>query len=444
VSITRLILRELSRRKVNAALSLVSVIAAVTCLTAALAILRGHDVRTDEILARMQAQSQQHLDALRAATEQSNAALLEEYRKIVLELGFNVFIVPKRAANADPGAAPPQMPYDYVQRLANADILTIEHLLPSLSLPVYWQEQKQHITLTGIHGEVAIAGKKRKKPLIQPVEPGQIVLGAALAKDTGLKRGDAVTLLGLPLTVSLVHPVRGTQDDRTAWIDLKQAQQLLNKDGVITGIQAINCLAPNCHPDATGIPSVTAEITNVLPDTQVIIDMAKAKTRIDARQAAAAHAKAALEKEDARAAGALALERQRRSEIRGQIEQFAAVLIPVMVVAAALAIGLLTFMNTRERRGEVGILRALGVSSAGVLAMFLGKAVTLGLAGAVAGYGLGVAVGAAVSEADLSRLIDPIGPVLILILAPLLAAVASWLPSMHAAQQDPAMVLSEQ
>lgn len=392
-----LILREIAHRKVNALLMLLGVVAAVGCLIAAVTLLRWHDGQTD------------------ARTQE----LTDDYRKIVLTLGFNVFIVPKESQG---GRVDADMPQQYVDSLANADIITIDHLLPSLSADLFWQERKTQVTLTGIHGEVAIAGKKRKRPLIQPVEKDQIVLGHKIAEKTKLKKGEKTELLGQTFTVSKVHEFRGTADDYTAWIDLSQAQQLLNKPGRITAIQAINCLAPNCHPDATGIPTVTQEIARVLPATDVIIDMGKARTRIDARTRAATESQAA----------------------KAQAERIAAILVPLVIVAAAVWIGLLALTNVRDRRAEIGVLRALGVRSRGILTLFLGKAIAIGLIGAVIGYAAGLGAGSGLVGASVADLIDPIAALAVLIAAPLIAALAAWLPAMIAAQQDPAAVLCQE
>lgn len=424
MTIWRLILRELLHHKVNSLLALLGIVAAVACLTAGVSLLRGHDVRTDQILAQAGAR-----------TEARTKELTEDYRKIALEQGFNVFIIP--AGESSPENSTGEMPYDHVKKLASAGIITIEHLLPSLSQSLFWPERKVQITLTGIHGEVTIAGKegkskKPKEPLIQPVLPGQIVLGFEIAKKTGLKAGENVVLLGESFKVTKVQGARGTNDDFTMWIDLAMAQKLLGKEGRINAIQAINCLAPDCHPDATGIPSVSAEIAKVLPDTKVVIDMAKAKARIDNRVRAMREAKAAMEAEAVN-----------RAAVRWQVESFASIVVPLVIAGCGLWVALLALTNARERQSEVGILRALGVGSASILAMFLGKAVILGVIGAAMGYLLGLMIAAPYSGADLAQVIDPLMPVMVLIGAPLLAALASWLPSMMAAQQDPAAVLGK-
>ncbi len=427
MTIPRLILRELFYRRVNSLLGLLAMIAAVACLVGTMAVLRGHDVQTGRIL-----------DVQQAEIEKASKQLGDDYRKIVLKLGFNVFIVPD---DVDPdklheaGLGGKEMPQEYVHQLANAGILTIDHLLPSLSASIVWPEQNNaQVILTGIRGEVAVAGKKRKRPLIQPVEPGEIVLGAKVAERLGLKEGDQTKLLGRDVKVAKVEQqVRGTNNDNTVWIDLTAAQELLKKEGKITAIQAINCLAPHCHPDESGIPAIDEEVARVLPDTQVLIDMGKARTRIEARKRAAAEATANLERE-----------KKTRGEIKGQLVRFSSILVPLVIVGAGVWIALMLLINLRERRGEIGILRALGVKAKAILAVFLGKALVLGIGGAVLGSVVGLLIGMTYTDMALGELVEPTSLVLVFFAAPLLAIIASWIPAMLAAQQDPAVVLSEE
>jgi len=427
MKLTRVILREIAHRKLNAALLGLSVAAAVACVLTTTSLLRAHDTQTAAVLDQMHAQTQDRVDLLK-----------DDYRKIALELGFNVFILPKDVPLDQAylaGLGGNDMPEEYAHRLAQTqDVITINHILPSLSAPVLWAEQGKQIVLTGTRGQLAMAGRGRGVPLVQPVEAGQIVLGCKLAEATGLKVGDTATLLGHDLAVHRIHAARGTQDDITAWIDLPLAQQLLNKPGRITQIHAVNCLAPNCHPDETGIPSVNQEIASVLPDTQVIIDMGKARTRIEARQRAAAEARAALDHETAR-----------RDALRAQLANLSDWLNPVAVIGAALWIGLLAMINVRDRRQEIAVFRALGLTTARLLTIFLGKAVALGLLGGAAGIAIATTITLTQADStapDAPALLLPLA--LALLCAPCLAAAATWLPALHATRQDPATILAQE
>jgi putative ABC transport system permease protein len=113
-------------------------------------------------------------------------------------------------------------------------------------------------------------------------------------------------------------------------------------------------------------------------------------------------------------------------------------------------VGFLAFANVRERRAEIGILRAIGFRSRQILVIFLGKAAILGLAGAFPGYLLGALIGAQRSvggaggggaTAGLAPDLGLLGAAIAMAL--LLAVFGTWIPALWAARQDPANVLQE-
>jgi ABC-type lipoprotein release transport system permease subunit len=118
-------------------------------------------------------------------------------------------------------------------------------------------------------------------------------------------------------------------------------------------------------------------------------------------------------------------------------------LAPVVIGACAVWTGLLALGNVRNRVTEIGILRALGVSSRRILVLFLARAAIIGLLGA----GLGFAVGwlgswlgeeRAIVGPPLGPLFDPLLFALALVLTPVFSMLVSWLPTLWAAQLDPA------
>src|SRR5207302_3863549 len=115
------------------------------------------------------------------------------------------------------------------------------------------------------------------------------------------------------------------------------AQQLLGKPNQINGILALECV---CAADS--LDKVRAEIVKVLPETQVIEFQSQTLARAEARQRAAAEA-----------SDALAREKLSRARLRQERESFAAVLVPLVVVACALWVAFLALSNVRERRSEI-------------------------------------------------------------------------------------------
>jgi ABC-type antimicrobial peptide transport system permease subunit len=91
----------------------------------------------------------------------------------------------------------------------------------------------------------------------------------------------------------------------------------------------------------------------------------------------------------------------------------------------------------------------LGLRSGQILLIFLGKAVLLGLFGGVLGYAAGFAMGLAAGESGSGigaawRLFHPGLFFMVVLTAPLLAGLASWVPALVAARIDPAEILREE
>jgi len=429
MTIWRLVFKEILHRKLSFALGLLSVVAAVTCAVGATSLLAAHDARTAALLARKEAELKSQM-----------AELEDDMRKAMLKLGFNLVILPKNQDVGDwyaDGFATEYMPEDYVHRLAESDIVTIRHLLPSLQQKMTWPEMRRTIILMGVEAEVPKLNKSPRTPLVQPVPRGAMVLGYELSQGLGLEPGQKVRLMGREFTVQRCHAERGTKDDITVWINLREAQEMLDKEGLVNAILALQCI---CAGPA-GLASLRSDVAGVLPDTRVIERGSKILARAEARAKVGEKAKAALERE-----------RKARAALRRERERVAAFLAPLVIAACALWVGLLAFGNARARRGEVGILRALGLRGRQIMLLFLSRAFAMGLVGGAVGYAAGLFLGARLEESlegaagavALASLLRPGVLPAALLGAPLLACLASWIPALLAAQQDPARTLMEQ
>ena len=412
----------------NFALGVLSVMVASASFIGSVTLLRIHDLRTGRILGQKEAELAERMTQLK-----------DDTRKAMLKLGFNVVILPKDQNLADwysDDYASKYMSEDYVHRLADSGIVTVRHFLPSLQQKVEWPERKRKIILVGTRGEVPNLHKSLVKPMVQPVPPGTISLGYELHRSLELKVGDKVELMGQQFVVQACHKERGNKDDITAWIYLAEAQELLDKQGLINAILALECL---CTGDA--LPLIRKEIAAILPGTQVIERGSRALARAEARTKVEEEAKIAIEKEK--------LGRQHLRTVR---ERLASILTPVIVTACAVWVALLGFTNVRARREEIGVLRTLGVSAKSILAMFLSKHILVGVLGGVLGFCAGVLASVYFSTALEGTRIRITGTDLsvagLLVLsvggAAALAVIAGWIPTMTAIRQDPAEVLREE
>jgi len=240
--------------------------------------------------------------------------------------------------------------------------------------------------------------------------------------------------MGRPFEVSECYTERGSQDDITAWIHLKEAQELLGKPGLINAILALECV---CDEDVS-LARLREEITGILPGTKVIEKGSQALARAETRRNLAVEARATLE-----------AEKQNREILRNAREDFASFLIPLVLLACGLWIAFLGLMNARARQEEIGILRAFGVSGKQVLKLFLGKYLLTGIAGGFFGFFGGMSSGilfGRILEGQFLRIgLGPGQMVFLLLLAvagaSLLAGLAGWIPALLATRQDPADIL---
>ncbi len=445
MNVWHLVLREIFHRKLNFAQGLFSVTVAVACFVGALTLLEAHKWRTEELLAAKRTDVEQAVSQKQRDVALAGKRLEDSMRKITKGLGFNILILPKDQDLNElhvEGSLSKTMPEEYVNRLANSKIVTINHLLPMVTKKIQWKNRNQTILLTGTRGEVPIMHRGLKKPLLDAVPAGTMAIGYQVHKQQKLSKGDKVTLLDNEFTVKDVYPSRGTADDSTVWINLREAQELLKMENLVNAILALEC---NCAT-ADRVTEIRSEIQAILPGTQVVERGPPALARAEARNQAKKTAVNALERERADGQAALTREAHSREDLRRQREKLASVLLPLVLAGCAVWIGFLTLTNVRERSTEIGILRAIGLRSVQIFSIFLGKALLIGLLGAAIGCLAGFGIGLAWSESQISaessaRLFAPQWFLLAVAVALLLSGLASWIPAMLAARQDPAVVL---
>ena len=86
--------------------------------------------------------------------------LEDDIRKSMKGLGFNIYIFPEGQDLSEvysKGYASKTMPEEYVYKLANSNIVTVNHLLPTLTQSLEWPEYQRQIVLIGIRGQVPIS-----------------------------------------------------------------------------------------------------------------------------------------------------------------------------------------------------------------------------------------------------------------------------------------------
>jgi len=420
MKISHLVIKEIKNRKQNFFLGLLSVVFAVTSIIGAMTMLDIHDIKTNTLITKKEKETRERL-----------AVMQDDYRKITKKLGFNLLILPEEQNLSDLYAedfANKYMPESYVDSLANSRSVFIRHLLPSLQQKVTWKEKHRTIILTGIKGEVPFLHKSTKEPILVAIPRGSIILGYELHKSMQIEPSDQVKLNGKSFIVNKCNESRGDKDDITVWMDLAEAQELLDKKGKINAIQALKC-----HCAGSSLAAVRKEVHSVLPGTKVIEKGSKVLARAEARDRAAKEALDAIE-----------AEKMHRLNMRKEQENFAAILVPLILFASAIWIAFLFINNVRDRKSEIGILRAVGVKEGKIMNLFLLKAIIIGFMGAFLGYFTGLVSGSILEEQFTLEVFNINILLLALVLAPVLAVMSAYVPAIIAARQDPADVLREE
>ena len=434
MNLQRLIGREILHRKLSFGLAVATIATSVAGLVAVVALLGAHDLRTSEMLRRMNAET----SAMEAKFAKEMKAYEDDVRKTMKGLGFNIFIFPEGQELSEvyaEGFASKTMPESYASKLAESKIVTVNHLLPSLTRKLKWPEQERTVILIGIRGEVPIAHRDPKKPLIDPVQKGRVVLGHELHRSLDLKEGNATLFMGRKFIIDKCHRERGTKDDITIWMHLGECQELLEEEGRINAIKALEC---NCATlDRLG--EIRREIAGILPGTKVIETESKALARAEARNKAKKHSQSAIASKKAEA---IKLQDD-RNRLRFEDKQKYTALLTVVILGSMAWVAFLAFANSRDRQAEIGILRAMGISTSSILAALMGRAFLVGLLGAgltlLLAFLISDIVKGSLNGFDLGSLKGEIP--LVLISVPVLSCAASWLPALQASNRDPATIL---
>jgi putative ABC transport system permease protein len=431
MSIWLIVAREFRHKRFAFLTGVLSLSIATAGVIGALSLLRGHDLATERLLIDKERE-------LRAEM----VALEDDYRIIMRNMGYNVLIVSReqdfqRLQAA--GHADTYLDYRDVWRIAESGLESLNHLLPVLQGRVRWREGDSEIMISGVRGQVPVYGKpghlteehEYRSPIMERVPEGKADLGHEIATSAGLRPGDRITIRGEVFEVNRVFPRRGTRDDLIVWIPLDKAQAILGKPGKISGILALECV---CHSDRLG--TLHRQVEAILPHAKVFEFSSLIAARADVRERAADLHRQVMASTIAHRVG-----------LRQEKERLAFILIPVLLLGATAWIFFLVFNNVRERRHEIGILRAVGFKRSLVLRVFLGKALLMGLIGGTIGSLLGTLLGVAWTSIELPSAAGvPSVPLLLagLLLAPVLALAAGFIPAVMAANQDPAVMLSEQ
>ena len=341
-----------------------------------------------------------------------------ETKRLMRDIGFNLVIVPAETEKARfwvDDMPQGDMPEAHVPALAATPGIGADHYVAMLQEKITWRGTEA--LLTGILPRMQAVDQSSKAPMgYGELGRGACYLGSALGERAGAQAGDVVDVLGVSLRVERVLLEEGSKEDIRLYAHLQDVQQMLGREGRINTIIALNCLCPYPGDQERALAEMRRRIARVLPDVHVMELRNIALVRLETRLMA---------------------------------ERYADAILGAVLAAAAAWVALLAMLNARGRRREIGVMRALGFGAGHIAALMLGRAALMGVLGVLVGFALGTLI---VLEhgPEMFRVTfkSPRPPWELLVpsmlVGPLLAALAAFIPTAAAVTQDPASTLSEE
>ena len=238
----------------------------------------------------------------------------------------------------------------------------------------------------------------------EPADEREVLVGLTVRNRLGLDPGATMEIDGRVYTVSGVLWETGGEEDGVVVMDRGELAALTGRDGV----NLIEVVAA----DSTKVEQLSTELAAAIPDASV----------------------ASVRK---------SLEFNARADVA--LSRFGLAATGLIIVVSASVISLTMLASVRERRKEIGILRAVGFRRRDIWRLLLLESSFLSIVAAAFGTALGLG-GAAltpmvVRSLELQLTIDPLVVVAGVVLSGLLATVATLYPASRAARLDPASAL---
>lgn len=322
-------------------------------------------------------------------------AMKTEMTKQVAEFGVNVVITPNTGGLTFSygGITLPEIMYD-VEELSTDDLSAIEDL-PSrnmiralapklLGLGTLENHQKVFIVGGNLYEEflvkpwLVIEGQDQlemksvvnkeseeksmsfdiidltRQDLIElNISEEQILIGSALSKSLGLKKGDKLKISDKELQIYGILMETGAVEDQQVFMHLNTAQELLNRPEEITIIEMAVDYSLGSEE------GLLAEIANRLPNVNVT---------------------------------SLRQETLRRDEMLTRVVRFGVTISVLVLLVGMLVVALTMAGSVRERTREIGVFRALGFRKSHITQLILFEGGLISIFGGIIGYVVGILI----------------------------------------------------
>jgi putative ABC transport system permease protein len=231
---------------------------------------------------------------------------------------------------------------------------------------------RTNVTGTTNSSSIVASNKLKSGSMIDGTSSDKIALiGKALAEKNGLKAGDTFTAYGQTISVKGIFEVDNTFENNSVIMPLKTLQTLTDQIGAVTSVAATVDSSDNVSNVVSSLKSALGD------DADVTSQEEQAKDSLAPLESIAALALAGVI--GASAAGATIV-----------------LLAMIMVV--------------RERRREIGVIKAIGGSNRKVIAQYMTEGITLTVIGGIIGAAIGVAASGPMTQSLVASSKENDGP----------------------------------
>jgi putative ABC transport system permease protein len=259
-------------------------------------------------------------------------------------------------------------------------------------------------------------------------QANECMIGEGVARRTGSKIGDTVTVLGAPFTVAGIISSGEEADDRVL-IPLRRVQELTHRPGVVDRIDVAALTKPEddfARKDPKTMTPAEAERWNC---TNYVVSIAH-------------EIEEALPGTQARAVRRVA---DSEGKVLDKIGGLMALITLAALVSAGLTVWSLTATTMMERRGEIAIMQAIGGARSLVALLLSVEIVLIGVAGGLIGAFSGVWLAKLVGESVFHGAVEisPVLPFVITAAAVVVALAGAAQPLRRTLRLEPATILRE-
>ncbi len=253
-----------------------------------------------------------------------------------------------------------------------------------------------------------------------------VALGVSLASETGAKAGDTISVNDRPYKVTGTVSTGG-REDHQAFFDLAELQSILGVPGAVSRV-TISALTTPMDDFAYKDPATmskaeyekwycTGYVTSIAKQLEEVFKGGRAKPIWQVAET--------------------------EGTVLGRMSLLVYLLTAATFLTSAMGMSATMAASLLRRLDEIGLMKAVGADSLGIILIFLSEAFIIGIMGGLIGYLLSLGVSAYIGQQVFSTaltsraLLLPVS----LINALLIAALGSLLPIRRALKVKPALVL---